>query len=112
MLRPKKSLIKPLTILFLIFSCACIALPEKPDVELCILDVQNREASCGTTNGSEFKSADEATYNRLWGMLMRSSAVRQPIEYIDHGVCLRPSQWGVLQKYTHSLEIFIQTRCK
>ena len=112
MLRPKKNLIGPLTILFVIFSLGCKTAPKKPNVELCIVNIESGEALCGNTDGGDLK-AKEATYNRLYGAIKRAqNATVFPLEYIDNGVCLRPSQWGVLQNYVHNLQIYIESQCK
>jgi hypothetical protein len=111
--KQKKNLIRLLTISLAIFSCACISLPSKPEIEICVLDVPNNEVSCARTNGEHFEKSGEATYNAVWGFIKRASfATRFPLEYMDRGLCLRPGEYSKSQKYTHELEIYIQTRCK
>jgi hypothetical protein len=108
MLKLKKNLIRPLTIFLTTTSVGCITAPTKPSLEICLLDVANQEVSCGTTHLDEVDSLKEATYNKVYSIIKKSnSAVRMPISYMEHGVCMRPMEYGKSQDYMHKLEIIV-----
>jgi hypothetical protein len=110
MLKLPKNLVKLLTILLLTSSCNQV--PPKPSVELCILDVANMSALCGNTSAVGITTSEEATYNRLYSLVKTAqNATKQPLMYVEHGVALKPMQWGILQNYIHELELAAKTKC-
>lgn len=98
----------PLKRLLIIFSLVgCANLPEKPTLELCLIDYPRQEVICGLTNKIE-----TAEYQEVVDKIMAAQVYRQPLSYVDRGVSLRPPEWEKLENYRKALERYAREKCQ
>lgn len=86
--------------LFVVFSLllgGCLR-PNKPVVELCVVDYPRVESICGMTG----QGANTTTY-------------RYSLDYLDKATALRPSEWKKIKDYIDKVEAYVndlEERCK
>lgn len=73
-------------------------MPEKPTVELCVIDYPRMEGICVTTT-KDIK-AREIALQSLIAMAQRRVALAE----MDKSVCFAPAEWEKVQNYIDKLE--------
>lgn len=89
--------ILPVTFSLLLLS-GCNSMPEKPTVELCVIDYPSMEGICVTT--TKDTQAREVALQSLISMAQR----RVPLAQMDRSVCFAPVEWEKVQNYIDKLE--------
>ena len=108
----QRQAISLITALFSLSIVACSSLPEKPMLEICVLDVPAQEGMCGFPKGSNFRTSSDAKYDQMVYEIKSSlSADRFPLAYLDKAIALRPYYYQALVKYVAELEKQARKSC-
>lgn len=67
----------------------CVSMPERPILEVCVLDTPRLECICGITDNPDV-------------------VTRHPIDYCDKATAMRPSEWEKYQNYVDELRDTLQ----
>lgn len=81
-------------------------MPEKPTVELGVIDYPRNEVITEIA-GPEVKSSEDLKYEKI----KANASVRKPLSSYDKAVCFVPDAWVPVQTYMHLLENYIKTSC-
>lgn len=89
---------KILLVTFSLLAVGCNHMPDKPIVELCVIDYPRSEGICVTT--TKDTAAREVALQSLIAMAQRRVALSQ----MDKSVCFAPAEWEKVQNYIDKLE--------
>lgn len=87
--------------------------PQKPSVELGIIDYPSDSVIANMTGGRSFQSinsVESATYKNVATAIL-TGGKRVPLASYDRAICFRPAWWGIEQGYVHALERYIVNHC-
>jgi hypothetical protein len=88
----------------------CGTLPEKPVIEICLIDYPRAEVICGLTDSN---SLQNASYEEIRTKAMQASdVVRKPLIYVDKAVALIPAEWEKIENYRKALERYAREQCQ
>jgi hypothetical protein len=79
-------------------------MPDKPIVEICVIDYPSSEGICTTT--TKDMAAREVALQSLIAMAQR----RVPLSQMDKSVCFAPPEWEKVQNYIDRLEEALRTK--
>lgn len=95
----------------LLASCANMPKPEKPKLEMGIIDAPSLEVITNKINMDKVSSVKQLTYSKLSANLKASKYVRVPIMDYDKAVALKPRPWEQLQNYLDKVEDYLKNHC-
>lgn len=97
----------------IILLTSCASLPEKPSVELGVIDFPAGQVVTNMTGAKSFKKIDstaKATYpNMVRAIVLGGSRV--PLASYDRAICFKPDFWQTEVEYIHDLERYIVSHC-
>lgn len=85
--------------------------PDKPNVEICIINYPKGTAYCGMTSKLDIQSAKDLKYD----VILTANYVNgyeKPIDQLDKSICQNPENWKLTQDYIDRLENYIGHQCK
>ena len=101
-----------LTTLLIIFSfIGCTGAPEKPQLELCIIDYANSVAQCGLTSKKFYSTLKGREYAQIKNTLNKD-VEEKPLSYLHKAIALTPDNYKLLKDYIDALNTYITEECK
>lgn len=98
------------------FGCATLSqsAPQKPSIELGVIDFAAGEVVVNMTANPSFKSIQHSTsapsYREVFAAVV-TNGNRVPLASYDKAVAFKPAQWTLVQNYMNALVRFIQNHC-
>ncbi len=98
----------------IILASSCASAPQKPSVELGVIDYPNNQVIVNMTGNPAFKSIRESftapSYKSVITAVI-ASRNRVPLASYDRAICFKPTYWQAVQDYMNSLVRYIQNNC-
>lgn len=96
---------------------ACSSLPQKPSVELGIIDYPAGQVIVNMTGGKSFSAMRNASSFMAASYYPLAQAIvtggqRVPLASYDRGITFKPTEWQKEINYVHSMERYIQAHCQ
>lgn len=91
----------------------CASLPQKPSVELGVIDYNADQVVVNQTGGksmSRIDSVEKAGYRNVVQAVV-DGGNRVPLASYDRAIAFKPDAWQTEVNYIHSLERYIQNHC-
>lgn len=92
---------------------SCAGAPQKPNVELGVIDYPHGEVIVNMTDAKSFSkinSVEEAKYRAIARAVVASGG-RVPLASYDRAIAFKPLEWEKVQNYLNSLTRYIQNNC-
>lgn len=103
--------LKPTLVIFLMFCAGCGHLPDKPQVELGIIDHPNDQIVTAMTGGNRVSSVADISYQNFVAATAGPGAVRKPLATYNRAVCFLPEEWAKVQAYMDVLREVAEKSC-
>lgn len=108
-----KRLLASFNVLLLFSACGTIPnLPEKPIVEIGVIDYPRDEIITNMTGGNKIKSIDDLSYSNVSKSAKGVGSVRKPLRGYDKAVSFLPREWEKVQNYVDQLAEAAKKRCQ
>lgn len=92
-------------------ACGSLPVPEKPKVEMGIIDYPRGEIITNRLDTTKIESVKQLRYSSLVKAIMASKYKRVPIKEYDRAIALKPKSWEQIQNYIDKLEDYARNRC-
>jgi hypothetical protein len=93
-------------------SCAGLPIPEKPKVEVGIIDYPRNEVITNQIDSRKIKSKKQLRYAVMRKNMLASKFIRKPLADYDKAISFKPAAWEQLQNYLDKLEDYARNRCQ
>jgi hypothetical protein len=99
------------TLLATAFSlCACAGVPEKPDVEICSIDIGSNIGRCARTK--QVQTVEDAEYHALLRRTEMTAVRHIPLSQMDKFLAFSPDDWAKVAIYMKVLREHAEQSCK
>ncbi len=92
-------------------SCGHLPIPEKPKLEMGVLDVPSGQVITNKLDMTKITSAQQLHYSAIVQSIKTSKFKRVPLLEYDHAISFKPSAWEQQQNYIDKLEDYARNRC-
>lgn len=92
-------------------ACGSLPVPEKPKVEMGIIDYPRGEIITNKIDSTKIESHKQLRYTPLVKAIMASKYKRVPIKDYDKAIAFKPASWEQIQNYIDKLEDYARNRC-
>ena len=106
--------LKGLLITLALISSSCAGLPQKPNVELGVIDYPSAQVITNMTGSKSFQKIQmpsDVTYKAVLQATVTDGA-RVPLSTYDRAICFKPNYWQAVQDYVNALNRYIENSCQ
>lgn len=94
-----------------LYGCGALPVPEKPKLEMGIIDFPRGQVITNKLDMTKVTSAKQLHYKPLTTSLKSGKFKRVPLSEYDRAISFKPSAWEQQQNYIDKLEDYARNRC-